>query len=437
MSENATDDQGAAKSEVLGDGANKVVSIKPIPSTTASNPKPSIIPPATKLANTVNVPVVSTEKQKPRKLRRRSYFGIFSFLVLVIAPAMAVVFYYAKISSDQFRSEMRFAVRGTTRSPLDSLGLSALPGSSSQGADAYIVIEYIKSEQILRDMREELGLDVRKYFSKKEIDPLYRISPSIPISSFLTYWNWMIAADYNSTTSIATFRVNAFSNNDAAEISEAVLKVSSKLINDLSTDARLTLLTGAQNEVKRTENRLASARNAVRIFRNKEQSLDPAFQAVSGQELITGLQKEILELKARRDALKATISEISPSVRVLDRQISSLQEQLNLQRDAFGSGDSTSQSERNLSDVVNDYSEIKLEEEFAEKAFTSALSSLETSEAEARRQERYFAVLVKPTLPDIALYPLRMVNSLIACFLLFIMWLMVYLGVQAIRDHRV
>ena len=125
-------------------------------------------------------------------------------------------------------------------------------------------------------------------------------------------------------------------------------------------------------------------------------------------------------------------------MRVIDRQISAAQAQLDAQRQEIGRGaddGKTRETARNRATQLNDYDTLTLEREFAEKAYTSALSSLETSQAEARKQERYFAIVVEPTVPSVALFPYRIVNTLIAFGIFFVLWLLVYLIAQSVRDH--
>ena len=375
---------------------------------------------------------------------------MLSFLALVIVPTVLVGWFYNTMASSQYQSETRFAVRGTDASPLSLLGFSALPGNSSQGGDAYIVNDYVNSAQVLRDLIEEQGLDVRKFFAGENVDPVYRIDPNMPLEEFLWYWEWMTDVDFNSTTQITTFRVNAFSAEDAGTITAAVLKAAAKLVNELSTEAQTQLIRTAQEEVDRTEARLTQARRALLQFRDTEQQLDPKLQAESDQSLITGLEKELIELRARRSALLSTVNRNSPSVRVLDRQIAAAQAQLDAQRSNIGTGaakpaegrrsrrrqqEAQAAAVRTRSRQLNEYEGLQIEREFAEKAYTSALSSLETSQAEARKQERYFAIVVEPTVPSVALYPYRIVNTIIGFAIFFVLWLFVYLIFQSVRDH--
>jgi capsular polysaccharide transport system permease protein len=247
----------------------------------------------------------------------------------------------------------------------------------------------------------------------------------------------MIDASYNSTTSITTFEVTAFDGKDAAAIARAVLKVSDELVNELSTKARLQLISNAQGEVKRTEDRLAVARQAVAAFRDREQTANPTMIAESDQAILQSIETTLIELKSRRASLLSTVDLTSPSVRVLDRQIASYAAELEQKRRGIGSGGQGNGDDRTLTTQLTEYNALSLEQEFAEKAYTSALASLETSQAEARKQERYFAIAVEPDIPEIALYPLRVINVIIAFFVLCVVWLIGYLVVQAVRDHTV
>jgi capsular polysaccharide transport system permease protein len=374
----------------------------------------------------------------PKPKRRRKFFSAvkISFALAVLLPTVLVGLYYLFFASDQYRSEMRFAIRGTERSTLENLGLAAIPGASSQAPDAYIVIDYIHSKQVLKDIQQKLGIDMRQYFAKPEIDFWYRIDPTSPLDEFIDYWRWMIDASFNSTTSITTFEISAFTAEDAQQIADAVLSVSDELVNMLSAKAREQLIKNAEVEVKRTEDRLASARKVVESFRNKIQAADPSAIAESDQKLLSEMEGALIELKTRRSVLLETVDATAPSVRVIDREINARTAELELKRGSIGSGTSASPG-TSLSSQLSEYNALMLEQEFAEKAYTTALASLETSQAEARRQERYFAIVVEPSTPEIALHPLGVLNTLVAFASLCLLWLIGYLVVQSIRDHSI
>lgn len=376
------------------------------------------------------------------KFQARMSVTTASFLFVVIIPTIIVGLYYALVASDQYRSETLFAVRGTITSPLSALGLAALPGANVQSGDSYIVSDYIRSTQIILDALNDSGVDFREYYSRHGIDFAYKIQPDMPFEEFVKYWRNRSDVEFNSTTGITTFKIKAFSAQDSLAISQTVIAVSEKLVNRLSDNARKQLISTAQDEVDRTEIRLRTARGAVEEFRNKEQALDPQLVAQSEQAIIKELQVSLAEAQARRSAL-AQITNDSPMLRVLDRQIAAVERQIDDQKKRVGSGGvSTSQrgsdiDQPNLSRVYTAYSSLLLEQEFAEKAYTAALTALEQALVEARKQDRYFAVVVDPTLPDAAMYPLSLVNTILTFLGMMIIWSIGYLITQSVRDHAV
>lgn len=377
-----------------------------------------------------------------KKLRWQMSITAASFVCMVVIPTILVGIYYSFIATDQYQSETLFAVRGTTTSPLSALGLSALPGANVQSGDSYIVSDYIRSTQIVLDVLNERSVDLREYFSKPSIDFFYRINANMPFEEFVEYWRSRSAVEFNSTTGITTFRIRAFSAEDAHAISQSVIAVSEKLVNRLSDNARKQLISTAHDEVSRTEAKLRTARNSVEDFRNKEQALDPTLVAQSEQAIIKELQVSLAEVQARRNALAQTTND-SPMLRVLDRQIVAIETQIVDQKKRVGSGgEITNQIEpagdkQNLSRIYTAYSSLLLEQEFAEKAYTAALTALEQALIEARKQERYFAIVVEPTQPDAAMYPRSFINTLLTFAGLLVLWVISYLVIQSVRDHAV
>lgn len=371
---------------------------------------------------------------KPASKRRRSSASIVSFLLMVIVPFMASIFYYVGISSDQYRSEALFSVRGTTTSPLSALGIASLPGASAQSGDSYVVTEYIRSQQIVADILAQTGLDVRKKFSGGEIDWLYRIDDKNPMTKFVEYWRWMSAVEFNSTTGVITFKIDAFSAEDAQEIARAVLKASDNLVNTLSENAKQQVIASASEEVTRTEARLNEARRDVEDFRNKEQIVDVSGTAEIEQRLLGELQKQELDLTARRKSI-AKMAANSPIVKNLDSQIATIKDQIEAQKAKVGTGTTYGSDTKNISTLATEFQQLLAKQEFTEKAFAAAQGALETAMQEARKQERYLAVVVEPTLADYSMYPKRVANIVMVLFGSFVIWLLAYLLSKSIRDH--
>jgi capsular polysaccharide transport system permease protein len=82
-----------------------------------------------------------------------------------------------------------------------------------------------------------------------------------------------------------------------------------------------------------------------------------------------------------------------------------------------------------------DFEAATVEKEFSQKAYESALATLEVARADADRQHRYVAVVAQPSNPDSATYPHR-VRSVLAAFVLsFLLLGIVTLIAAAVREH--
>lgn len=380
------------------------------------------------------------------KQKRKLPWPVISFGFAVIIPTILTALYFAFIASPQYVIETQFSVRGSSQASLNALGLGALMGSSVQSGDSYIVADYIHSAQILADIREQTGVDIREIYSRPTIDFVYRENSARPIDEFRDYWRDMVNVSYNSTTSNVTMRVFAFSAADAQQVSEAVLKVSENLVNKLSDKSRRQVLEMANQQVARSEERLRNIRQQMTQLRMTEQAVDPTAVATMEATIISSLEQELATLRTRYKALVDAVSKEAPSARVMERQITALEEQLVEQKKRLTGNFEVStdnKTARNgvdtsaLPEMIDRFTELGVEQEFAVKAYTASLAALETAMQESQKQERYFAVYVPPREPEIALYPFSVLNTGIVLLGSLCLWVIGYFVIRSVKDHAI
>lgn len=400
----------------------------------------------TRARKPVDLTSVLTLPDMPKQKKERPWATI-SFVLAAILPTILAGLYYAFIATPQYVVETQFSVRGANQASLNALGLTGLVGSAVQSGDSYIVADYIHSAQILPDIKEQTGLDIRTVYSHPSIDFLYRENDSRPLDEFRDYWRDMVEISYNSTTGNVTMRVFAFTPADAKRIADAVLTASENLVNTLSDKSRRQFIEVANHQVARSEERLRNIRNQITDLRITEQAVDPTAVATMEASIISSLEQELASLRTRYKALVDSVSKDAPSARVIERQILALEQQLVEQKNRI-SGDSTTdkngkttrsgmENGRALPEMIDRFTELSVEQEFAVKAYTTSLAALETAMQEAQKQERYFAVYVPPREPEIALYPLGAVNTLIVFAAATCLWLIGYFAVRSVKDHAI
>ena len=366
---------------------------------------------------------------------------VLSFLVFVGSPTTLVSYYLFFVAAPQYMVETQFAVRGEDSAPtIDGLGLSALPGLSNQDSDSYIVQNYIRSVQVVKDIEREGRGDVRALYARPFIDPLHRVDADIPYVDFETLWQWQTAVEFSSITGNTTLRVYAFTPSDSVQIARALIGRAEATVNSLSANSRRDLLENAKAEVERTEGRLRTANLELQALQNASQSLDIEGLAKVESELVGRLEADLAELETRRRTLIQSVNTQSPTVRILDRRINAQRAQIEAQRANIGTGSSegdVTQASGNgsIADLSLRFVEQNLNVEFAKTAYTRALEALETAEAEARKQQRYLAVFVPPDAPQVSRYPRPYLFTAMAFLWFMFLWLVGLFLWRTVRDH--
>ncbi|MCF3640945.1 hypothetical protein LXM94_13285 [Rhizobium sp. TRM95111] len=383
------------------------------------------------------------ELPKMQKKRNRHPIALLFFALAVVLPSLATAFYFALIATPQYEVEAQFAVRGATQNTATALGLTALVGTSVQTGDSYIVADYIQSLQILEDLRDKAGVDVREMYARNNIDFFYRQTTDRPFDEFVSYWRDMVQVSFNSTTGNVTLQVYAFSPTDAKLIADGILKVSERLVNTLSEDSRSQIIGVANQQVARAEVRLQKVRTELDDLRQREQAIDPQALATLESQIIGSLERDIASMKTRYKALLDTVNADAPSARVLERQIAAAEAQLTEQKTRVGTGTTPKTDRRgaaearNISELMNQFSALTLEQEFATKAYMATLASLETAVQDAQKLDRYFAIYVRPSSPEVALYPKRLQTTLMLVAAFLAIWLIGYFCFRSIKDHAI
>ncbi len=388
---------------------------------------------------------ISTQIGKIRKPSRKwlKHWLRNSALLAIALPTVIASVYFGLIASDQYVTESQFAVRGSDggTSP-DILGVITgfSSSSSSTSSDSFILQQYIHSREMVDKLQNQL--DLRTIFTSPEADFFSRLSGSATTEELVNYWRSMTKVSFDATSGILTVAVRAYTPEESQKLGAAVLESSENLINNLSRRAREDGVRYSKEELSRSELRLKFARQAIRDFRDREQSLDPSKTAESRLGILSKLEGELANAEAELAGVASFLSSDAPSVKVLNNRIGAIKQQIVDERSKIGGsaaraaqGQNVTAAGKVLSGVISEYEELAVEREFAEKAYVTSLAAVERARMEAERQVRYVTTFVQPKLADEALYPLRLQSVLIVFLIAGVLWAMGVLLFYAVRDH--
>lgn len=374
------------------------------------------------------------------KAKRRHRLIVFGFCLIVLLPSILFSGYMFFWASNQFHSTTSFAVRSSSQSAAtDILGMVLDGSSDSTTSNSYIVSDYLQSQAVLEDLESSLNLEA--IFNRPGADWLFRMGKGLSIEQQLAYWNSMVSISFDVTSGVMTVEVRTFRPEDSVNIAKAILYRSETLVNNLSESNRRQSVRYAEETVARAEARLKAIRKQMLAYRDETQEVSPEDNARIAMEMISNLDKEVVSKQAELKTLKTYLNDQSPRVRLLNQEISALKTQIESERRRLGDGPSRGAnatgagSKDRLALRISNYSDLKLEEEFANKFYTTALAGLESARQDADQKSMYLATFIKPTLSQEAQYPHRFLYSLGVFLTLFGLWGVAVLMYYNIRDR--
>lgn len=367
-------------------------------------------------------------------MRRTIRWGLLiSFLAMVILPTVMAALYLALFAADQFASRVGFVVRQEeAANPLDFVG-GFVGFSASSSSDTDILYEYIQSPEMVLIVDQKL--DLRRIWSVPENDPVFRFGPDGSPEDLQDYWNRMVRISYDQGTGLIELRVLAFAAEDARNIAAAVLDESSRIINELSAIARQDTTRLARHELDLSIERLKTAREAMTAFRMRSQIVDPEAD-INGQMGILGtLQQQLTEALIDHDLLLEVTRTGDTRLDQAQRRIKVIEARISEERDKFSS-DASTEGGQAYAMLIAEFERLAVDRRYAEESYTVALAALDTALAESRRQSRYLATYMRPTLPSTAQYPERAILTAIIAGFLLLIWSVLSLIYYSMQDRR-
>lgn len=371
---------------------------------------------------------------KPASLKLRHKFLIASFGLIVIVPLVVAALYLWTRAADQYASNLGFSVRTEESSSAIELlgGITELSGGSSSDTD--ILFAYLTSQELVRKI--DVKVNLRAIWSRVPYwtDPIFAYDAPGTIEDLLDHWERKVSIVYDSGTGMIDLRILAFSSEEANLISEAVLEECTAMINNLSALAREDAVRYAREELEASVVRLKEARRAMTEFRNRTQIVDPAIDTQNQMGLLINLQGQLAESLIELDLLGDTSRENDPRVVQTERRVQVIEERIEAERRKLGLGGRVDSGEV-FANLVGEYEGLLVDREFAERAYTASLAAFDSAQAEARKQSRYLAPHVRPTLAEKAEYPERLKLLLLMGVFLFLGWAILSLVYYSLRDR--
>ena len=366
------------------------------------------------------------------RMRLRHWVTLAAFVVFCLAPTAATGIYLFARAADQYASTVGFTVRKEeVTNPVETLvGLAGM--SNSSGSDTDILYEYIQSQGLVMDIDERI--DVSAMFSKPDNDPVFTLGPDPTVEELVDFWHGMVKVSYDPGTGLIEVEARAFTPEDAQLITETLFDMSSQRINELSAVAQSDLTEYARRDLEDAVERLRAARTALTRFRNVEQIVDPQADIQGQMGVLNTLQAQLAESLIEYDLTLQQTTGANLRGDQIERRIGVIRNRIAEERRKLGVGGSGESG--GYADVIGEFESLSLDREFAEQAYVSAQAAYDGAKAEARRQSRYLAAYVDPTLPQSPRYPQRWLLLAVVALGSFGLFCLITLVAYSMKDRR-
>jgi len=352
------------------------------------------------------------------------------FILTVVLPVLGAILYYGFFASDVYISESKFVVRSPDKPASTGLGvILKTAGFANAGDEIYAAQTYAASRDALRAINR--NGDFEKAYSRPQISIFDRFNPLGLNRSFeqlYKYFQGKISLQNDSTTSITTLQVRAYTPQDARRFNEELLELSEATVNRLNERGREDLVRYAQSEVDNAKIRSQRAALALAAYRNRAGVVDPEKQAAAQMQMVSKLQDNLIAAKTELSQLQQYTPE-NPRIPVLETQIGTIQRQIDAELGKVAG------NRRSLAASTVPFQRLTLESEFADKQLSAALASLEETRSEAQHKQAYVERIVEPNLPDSPLEPRRIRGIIATLALSLVAYAILRMLLAGVREH--
>lgn len=391
-------------------------------------------------------PVLVQPIARPARMEKRHWGLAFTFLLIVLGPLMAIIFYLWTYAQDQYISTTGFTVRSQESGGATELlgGLAQFTGGST-ASDSDILYEFIQSQEMVEAVNAKVNLRVHystpwpdTFWPPSEWsgDPAFAIWPDASIEDLVWYWQRIVGISYDSATGLTEVQVLAFDPNTAQMIASEIVRESQDRLNALNNQARNDAMRYAKDDLDESVALLKAKRAALTKFRTRTRIVDPAADIQARLGVMTNLQQQLAEALIAHDIQLITLKENDPRVNEERRRIKVIRDRIIIERQSFtNTNTETGALGEDYATLISEFEALNVDLSYAEEGYRAALTAREVARDDVARQSRYLATYISPTRAQSSQYPERYILSGLTGMFLLLLWSILALVYYSIRDR--
>ncbi len=323
---------------------------------------------------------------------------------LVLVPFVVFALYQVLWASERFESTAQVIVQQPDGMATMDASMALLTGfgvSSNVINDNELLKNYIYSS----DMRKYLDdkIELREHYMTDVADFFSRLHSWDTNKDFSEYYQDHVEVLIDDASGVITVKAQGFTPEFSENLVSAIVLKAEKYINSIGHQLAKSQLTFIEGEHLLITNKFKQAQKDLMLYQEKYTLLDPTAEGMAKQQITYTLEGQVSLKEVELKSLLTIMSPIAPRVLTVKNELASLKSQLVTERDKL--------AEKNdgnvipVSEILSQFTDLKLNLELTLQAYTSSEISLEKSRVEAYRQLKYLITVQTAGIPDDNTYP--------------------------------
>ncbi len=374
--------------------------------------------------------VHAIQRDLVRRRRVRLWFLMLRLLFFIVLPTYLVGDYYYNDATEMYETQAEFVIQKSEAA--GAMGLTGLLAGTgfANSADSIVVQGYLTSREAMLRLDNEHGY--RTHFQQDFIDDLQRLPKDASMEKTYEFYEKYVKVGYDLSEGVIRLEVIATNPQASKTFTLALIEYAEERVDQLSQRVRKDQMQGTRTAYFEAEQAMFVARDRVLDLQTKRGVLSAEAEISSRLSIINSLE---LQAEDRRLRLGEVMDNAQPNqirAETLGREITRLDARVAELRLEL-----TESTNDNLS-LAAISAELQIAQtdlQTRQLMLQQSLQQVESARIEANRQVRYLSIGVSPISPDVATYPRKLENTMLAFVIFAGIYIMLSLTISILREQ--
>ncbi len=355
-------------------------------------------------------------------------------MLIVLAPVALALVYAWFIATPRYEAESRFFVQSASGQQGGAGAAASLLTTGNSGGmlggfvDGWAVADFLKSRDAMQQLDKKVGL--RRYLTNTGWDPFNRLSEGSSEDDLYRAYQRSVQVSFNALEQIDVLQVSAFSSEDAAMLSRALIGLAEEFVSSMNEKGVADKLKVSEETVRLAEQKALAARDALAVWRTEHGNIDPTATVSMLLNLSSQLEGELSTAQLRLDKIRALDNKEHFMLKPAEQQVVAVQKRLASVRHRL-SRDNNGEAKQ-----LKSYEALRNAQVFADSNLTLAQQSYQQAMTDALRLQRYLSIIAQPVPTDRPSSPRMTVLLLQALALGFVLMFIARVVMALLRGLR-